>query len=200
MCDMRRAVIAVNIIAIVLAVIAMCLYAVSFAMWEQASQATVKHVSSTETSPLFTMAPQTNMNVWSTDDWSTESSPDWQTTVWTTESSSNWQTSTSTSSQYFLMSSIPKVVLVFLIAFQGISILFYSLGIHGARKFNMNMVVTALVFHMIDAIISLFTLNIAGVFFSALFVYPHVMLFREIKQGVMTEGNYPSQKKTCCGP
>ncbi|CAB9511217.1 expressed unknown protein [Seminavis robusta] len=149
MCDMRRAVIAVDVISIVLAVIEVCVAITALALFDEISQTTNDDV--------FSGWVKTNKHA-------------------------------------------SEALLGFVIGFGFVAILFYSLGIYGAANFNQCMVCAALVYHCIAVFANLVSLNIPGILLSGLFVYPHVMLFREIRLGVMTEETYVRERKTCCGP
>jgi hypothetical protein len=135
MCDMRRAVIAVNIISIVLTVITMIMFVGTIVMIDQGE----KQAQRTATNDRF------NTDYSSITSTTTENG--WRyTEISSTEDWSNWF-------------NVSKGVLAFFIVFQGIGIIFYSLGIRGACKFNKNLVAMAMVYHIADMIWCLVYLN-----------------------------------------
>ncbi len=76
--------------------------------------------------------------------------------------------------------------------------IFSSIGIYGATTFNKNLVLSAMIFCCIDTLWSLmfFKWIYAGI--CLFFVYPHVALFRALKNGKLTSKNYHDMKHCCC--
>ena len=93
---------------------------------------------------------------------------------------------------------ISKGILTTSLCFSVLAIVFYSIGIRGARKFNAYMVGAALIFHCASAVFNIMTLNILGIILSVLFIYPHAMLFMAIRKGTMSEKNYVNERHGCC--
>jgi len=73
-----------------------------------------------------------------------------------------------------------------------------SCGIYGAVKFQYRPVAVALVAYSIQVFFHAVTMNIGGFFLAGFFLYPHVLFLRELKSGVMSEMNYPTEKFSCC--
>ena len=94
--------------------------------------------------------------------------------------------------------NMSKGLLGVILAFGVLSLVFFSIGIRGATKFNTCMVATAMIYHGVSAVVNLIALNIFGMLLSVLFLYPHVMLLLEMRNGIMTVENYPNEKKGCC--
>lgn len=75
---------------------------------------------------------------------------------------------------------------------------FAGLGIWGALHFNMYFVIAAAIWHAISAVLSLVYGDLVGAVMAGCFLYPHVVLAQEMQRGIMTESNYPREKKNCC--
>eukprot|EP00562_Extubocellulus_spinifer_P002258 CAMPEP_0178477718 /NCGR_PEP_ID=MMETSP0696-20121128/4276_1 /TAXON_ID=265572 /ORGANISM="Extubocellulus spinifer, Strain CCMP396" /LENGTH=192 /DNA_ID=CAMNT_0020105039 /DNA_START=250 /DNA_END=828 /DNA_ORIENTATION=- len=73
-----------------------------------------------------------------------------------------------------------------------------GLGIYGAMKFKHWPVAVALAAYVVEVIIDAVTFNIGGLLLAGFFAYPHVVFLREMKSGVMSELNYPTEKYSCC--
>ena len=73
-----------------------------------------------------------------------------------------------------------------------------GLGIYGAVKFKFWPVGVALAAYTVEFIIDMFAFNIGGLLLAGFFAYPHVVFLRELKSGVMSELNYPTEKYSCC--
>jgi hypothetical protein len=72
------------------------------------------------------------------------------------------------------------------------------LGIMGAKEFNELKVGVAAGWYCVGALLSLLGLDILGVICSALFAYPHIVFIQEMRQGIMTEANYPKEEYSMC--
>ena len=142
LCDMRRAVIAVNIISIFLALIEIGLLAAAFAMYDQ---------------------------------------------VLADEGLEDW-----------IGHDVTKAILGFLLGSAMLSIMLFSMGIHGALKFRSCPVIAALVYHAGSAFLHAIALNFFSVLISGLFIYPHVIFVLEMRNGVMTPETYKNHKHGCC--
>lgn len=81
-------------------------------------------------------------------------------------------------------------------------ILFFVFQLVAAMKYNVCMLVTAVVFQCVSLIVGLYfydSLNpIVSIALWALFVYPTVGLILEIKKGIMSKENYPREAYCCC--
>lgn len=73
-----------------------------------------------------------------------------------------------------------------------------GLGIYGAMKFKFWPVAVALAAYVVECIIDAVAFNIGGLLLAGFFAYPHVVFLREMKSGVMSELNYPTEKYSCC--
>lgn len=80
----------------------------------------------------------------------------------------------------------------------GASFVFYSLGIYGAVKYNTVMVLVAAAWYCLQVVFSIWSLDITGAILPCLFVYPHIVFYNEVKQGIMSEANYPNEQYSCC--
>lgn len=78
------------------------------------------------------------------------------------------------------------------------SIVFNAAGIHGATKYKQGFVMAALIYHAICLGLNVITFSIIGALVSGLFLYPHICLVKEMKEGIMTEANYHNEKQSCC--
>lgn len=85
-----------------------------------------------------------------------------------------------------------------------ISILFMiisTIGIYGGMKLNIWMISLAATMYLIDFITGIINMNEQwdGVIIAILFLYPHLVLIREIQYDIMTYNNYRSQEEySCC--
>ena len=74
-----------------------------------------------------------------------------------------------------------------------------SLGVYGALKFKKIFVLIAAVWFGLEAILSVVLfLDFVGSAFAIFFLYPHIMFFKELQDGVMSRENYV-REKDCCG-
>ena len=71
-------------------------------------------------------------------------------------------------------------------------------GIYGAVKFQYRPVAVALAAYSIQVFLHAVTFNIGGLLLAGFFLYPHVFFLKELKSGVMSEMNYPTEKFSCC--
>jgi hypothetical protein len=72
------------------------------------------------------------------------------------------------------------------------------LGIMGAKDYIEWKVMVAAAWYIIGALLSLRGLDVIGVIFSALFAYPHIVFIQEMRNGIMTEENYPKEEYSIC--
>ena len=75
--------------------------------------------------------------------------------------------------------------------------IFSSIGIYGATTFNKIMVLSAMIFCCIDTLWSLMFFKWMNAGISLFFVYPHVALFRALKNGKLSRKNYHDMKHCC---
>ena len=73
-----------------------------------------------------------------------------------------------------------------------------GLGIYGAIKFKYWPVAVALGAYSIQFLLHGFSVNIGGLLLSGFFAYPHVFFLKEVRSGVMSEMNYPTERFSCC--
>mmetsp|Transcript_27839 Transcript_27839/g.78008 ORF Transcript_27839/g.78008 Transcript_27839/m.78008 type:complete len:129 (-) Transcript_27839:242-628(-) len=85
-----------------------------------------------------------------------------------------------------------------LIAINLIQMAGYACGLFGALKYNASLVMVAFVFYCIYTVFALIGLNIASILLGGFFAYPHWFLYKEIKDGTMSEENYVNEKASCC--
>lgn len=79
-----------------------------------------------------------------------------------------------------------------------VAVAFAAMGLFGALRYSKCLVMTAAIWYCIVGGLSLLGLDFLGIVMSALFAYPHFMFAQELKQGIMTEGNYPNEVHSCC--
>lgn len=75
--------------------------------------------------------------------------------------------------------------------------IFASIGIYGATTFNKNLVFSVMIFCCIDTLWSLMFFRWLDAVFCLFFIYPHVALFRALKNGRLTRKNYHDTKHCC---
>jgi hypothetical protein len=78
------------------------------------------------------------------------------------------------------------------------SIAMHGCGIYGAYKFEMWGVVTAAISYAISCLLGLISLNFLHVIVAGVFLYPHVVMIKEMQEDIMTEDNYSSVSSCCC--
>jgi Flp pilus assembly protein protease CpaA len=80
-----------------------------------------------------------------------------------------------------------------------IGIICNALGLYGAIKFKKTFVMVAAVWFGIEAILSLVLfMDFAGATIALCFLYPQIMLFRDMQKGIITPETFPNEKD-CCG-
>jgi hypothetical protein len=79
-----------------------------------------------------------------------------------------------------------------------LSIALHGCGIYGAYKFELWGVVTAAVSYSISCLLGLISLNFVHVTIAGVFLYPHIIMIKEMQEGIMTEDNYSSVATCCC--
>jgi len=73
-----------------------------------------------------------------------------------------------------------------------------ALGLYGGLKFKKTFTLIAAVWFGIEAILSLVMfLDFVGFAISALFLYPHVVFYKELQDGIMSRENFPREKYCC---
>lgn len=73
------------------------------------------------------------------------------------------------------------------------------LGISGAVQFNANLVLVASVYYVGSIIWFALHYSIFGVLEEIIWLHPHIVLFSEIKKGIMSEGTYAAREEySCC--
>lgn len=79
-----------------------------------------------------------------------------------------------------------------------ISIALHLCGIYGALQFKRWGVITAGVTYALQFAVGVVSMDFGNMIVSALFLYPHVFMFKLMRDGVMTEYNYHNIA-SCCG-
>jgi hypothetical protein len=79
-----------------------------------------------------------------------------------------------------------------------VQIVICLIGITGAFLYSKCMVGVAAAFYCVQVFIYAALFNPLGVMTMALFAYPHFFLIKEIDQGIMTKQNYPNERMSCC--
>jgi Flp pilus assembly protein protease CpaA len=86
-----------------------------------------------------------------------------------------------------------------LIAVFVIGIICNAMGLWGAMKFNKLGILVAAVWFGIEAVLSIaLYMDFLGAAFALCFLYPHIVFFRELQNGVMSKETYVNEKN-CCG-
>ena len=78
------------------------------------------------------------------------------------------------------------------------AILCLGVGIYGAMKYNWVCVAVSLAYYAVYLLMSFLALSLGNLLLCGFFAYPHVYLIKEIREGVMSEQNYPQEKQSCC--
>ena len=87
----------------------------------------------------------------------------------------------------------------FLMAAFVLGIISNAVGLFGALKFKKTFILVAAVWFGIEAILSLIMFrDFVGFALSTFFLYPHVIFYKEMKEGIMTQENF-AREKNCCG-
>eukprot|EP00980_Cylindrotheca_fusiformis_P016546 scaffold4961_cov80-Cylindrotheca_fusiformis.AAC.2 len=79
----------------------------------------------------------------------------------------------------------------------GVSCILHAFGVSGALKYNSTHVKVAAVSYGIALVLNLFNFNLVSIAVGAIFLYPHIVLIKEIKSGVMTPYNYENIQACC---
>jgi len=80
-----------------------------------------------------------------------------------------------------------------------IGIICNAFGLYGALKFKKTFILVTSAWFGIEAILSIaLFLDYIGFAVALLFLYPHVMFYKELQSGVMTRDTYMHEKQ-CCG-
>lgn len=85
-----------------------------------------------------------------------------------------------------------------ILAIMGVQMVLSAVGIAGAVLFNKWMVIAAAIAYGIGVAGGLLSLNPGGLVFNACFLYPHIFLIKEIRDGIMSKENYPNEQQSCC--
>ena len=78
------------------------------------------------------------------------------------------------------------------------SMLMHICGIYGALKFKPWAIIVAAVAYGLGLLLALLSMSIFQIVFMGLFLYPHIILLKEIQSGIMSEMNY-EHVVHCCG-
>mmetsp|Transcript_20552 Transcript_20552/g.42316 ORF Transcript_20552/g.42316 Transcript_20552/m.42316 type:complete len:161 (-) Transcript_20552:1858-2340(-) len=79
-----------------------------------------------------------------------------------------------------------------------IGIVCNAVGLYGALKFKKMFTLIAAIWFGIEAILSLVMfMDFIGFAIAILFLYPHVMFYKELQDGIMSRENY-AYEKNCC--
>jgi hypothetical protein len=82
-----------------------------------------------------------------------------------------------------------------------VEMVLYGAGVYGACKYNQCLVGVAMMTYFAKIIVHLsyFWFYMTPVILlNALFAYPHYFLIKQIRSGILSEDNYPSEKYSCC--
>jgi len=78
------------------------------------------------------------------------------------------------------------------------SVIVCGIGVYGAIKYNLNIVLCTCIWYGVLSVFYAISLNFIGLLLAALFAYPNIMLYLEMKKGVITPGNYINERHSCC--
>ena len=92
------------------------------------------------------------------------------------------------------MKTMEIIVSILLIA----SMTMHGCGIYGAFQFELWGVITATVSYGISLLLGLISLNFIHVLVAGFFLYPHIIMIKEMQDGIMTESNYDEGVCCCC--
>lgn len=84
------------------------------------------------------------------------------------------------------------------LAIMGIQLIAALCGIVGAVKFNVIFTAAAGVAYAVAFVWGLANLIIAAIIYYEFFLYPHVFFIQQMRTGIMTKSNYPSERHSCC--
>ena len=91
------------------------------------------------------------------------------------------------------------------VAIQCVFIICLVSGIVGAVNYNTTFVFLALIAHVSDMVLACvfvnsfpFWMSVGYIVVDCLFLYPHVVLLKEMQNGIMTPANYENEKQCCC--
>ena len=79
-----------------------------------------------------------------------------------------------------------------------VSIAMHGCGIYGALKFQPWAIIVAAVAYGITLFFALLGVNLIQIIVCGVFLYPHIILLKEIQAGIMSEVNY-EHVANCCG-
>jgi hypothetical protein len=80
-----------------------------------------------------------------------------------------------------------------------IGVICSTLGLWGSMRFNKTGILVAAVWFGIEAVLSIVLfMDFVGAAIAVCFVYPHVMFYRELQNGIMSKETYANEKD-CCG-
>jgi hypothetical protein len=95
------------------------------------------------------------------------------------------------------LNNVTGVTIGFTLGFMVVGMILNAVAIYGASSFHRYCVLVGGLWFVFEAVRSLAYLDFAGAIMAAFFVYPHAVLYTEIKNGIMTRDNYPNEK-VCC--
>jgi hypothetical protein len=90
------------------------------------------------------------------------------------------------------------IIIGAVIVLNTVAVAFAAMGLFGALRYSKCLVMTAAIWYCIVGCLSLLGLDFWVFLMSALFAYPHFVFAQELKQGIMTEENYPNEVQSCC--
>jgi hypothetical protein len=74
----------------------------------------------------------------------------------------------------------------------------YAIGIWGAISLSLWQLYLVSFMYSLTFVLNLLAFNLPAVLFAGGFAYPHFILIREIKAGIMTRANYYNEEQSCC--
>lgn len=78
-----------------------------------------------------------------------------------------------------------------------LSTVLHCFGVYGAIYYKSNPIKVAAISYAIPFTYSLFSFNLTGTLLTGFFLYPHIVLLKEIENGIMTPYNYENIKSCC---
>jgi len=77
-------------------------------------------------------------------------------------------------------------------------LLFTTLGIIGAAKFNRHLVLCCGIWYMLDGMVAGYYMIWPSLFLQAFFAYPHIALYMALKSGSISPQRYMVERHCCC--
>jgi len=159
-CDVRRAVIIINLLAAILAIIGVILFATAVGIYGNFDDEDIE-INSNATEVTEDL--------------------DWEYGEWAKDA------------------PLREIGLGVGISWAAIAILFYFIGLIGAIKYSACLVLLSCLFYAAAIIWAILFFDVISAVINLLFLYPHIVLYSEIKKGIMAPETYKVRERhSCC--